>query len=67
MLVLLVSTWATYDIGLGLPKIAGMVVVLWVFFAFVREGCWPSGWWLGLLFFLVVGVGIAGLGLLGTQ
>ena len=45
-LMVLVSTWATYDIAASLPKISGMVLGLGAFFATVREGRLAKGWWL---------------------
>ena len=65
--MVLVSTWATYDISRSLPKISGMVLGLGVFFAVVRESGRARGWWLSLLLFLGFGVGIAGLGVFGTR
>ena len=66
-LMVLVSTWATYDIAFSLPKISGMVLGLGIFFAIVRESERPRGWWLALMLFLGAGVGIAGLGLFGVS
>ncbi len=65
--MVLVSLYATYDIAISLPKIAGMALGIGAFYAVVRLGQRPRGWWLSFLAFLTVGVGIAGLGLLGTQ
>lgn len=66
-LMVLVSTRATYDMALSLPKISGMVLGLGIYFAYARIGMRASGWWLGLLTFLCTGLGIAVLGVLGTQ
>ncbi|MCX6035506.1 MAG: hypothetical protein NTV38_11115, partial [Chloroflexi bacterium] len=65
--MVLVSLWATFDIGYSLPKISGMVVGFGVFFAVVREGERPRGWILGLLAFIGFGLGIAALGVFGTS
>jgi len=65
--MILVSTYATYDVAISLPKISGMVLAIGVFFATVREGRRPGGWWLSFIVFLAMGLGIAGLGLLGTR
>ena len=65
--MVLVSTWATYDIAFSLPKISGMVLGLGIFFAIVRESERPRGWLLALMLFLGAGVGIAGLGLFGVN
>jgi putative inorganic carbon (HCO3(-)) transporter len=67
MLMVLVSLWATFDIGYSLPKISGIVLGLGIFYAFAREGQTPRGWWLGFLLFLGIGFSIAAVGLLGTQ
>lgn len=65
--MVLISTWATYDIMLSLEKISGVVLGLGVFFAIVREGKSLLGWWLSLLVFLGAGVAVAVAGLLGTD
>lgn len=66
-LMLLVSTWATYDMALSLPKISGMVLGLGIYFTYARIGTRAVSWWIGLLTFLSMGLGIAILGLLGTR
>jgi putative inorganic carbon (HCO3(-)) transporter len=65
--MVLVSMWATYDLAFSLPKIAGMVLGIGMFFAVVREGKRPLGWWLCFLVYLMAGLGIAGLAVIGTQ
>ena len=65
--MVLVSLWATYDIGYSLPKISGMVLGIGVFFAVAREAGHPRGWILSLLAFLGIGLGIAALGVIGTS
>jgi len=66
-LMVLVSLYATYDVAVSLPKVAGIVLGLGVFFSVARAGLHPGGWWLGFTLFLVLGSGVAGAGLLGTQ
>jgi putative inorganic carbon (HCO3(-)) transporter len=66
-LMVLVSAYATYDIAISLPKVSGAVLAIGVFYAIAREGQRPGGWWLSLLAFLGMGLGVAGLGLLGTR
>jgi putative inorganic carbon (HCO3(-)) transporter len=66
-LMVLVSTWATYEIAFSLPKLSGMVLAFGVYFAVVREARRPRGWWLSLALYLGMGVAVAGLGLLGTN
>lgn len=62
--MLLVSLWATPDMTLSLPKISGLVLGLGIFFAVSREA--PRlGWSVAL--FLAFGLGIALLGLFGTN
>lgn len=66
-LMVLVSTYATYDMATSLPKVSGVVLGISVFYAIAREGQRPGGWWLSFLAFLGMGLGVAGLGLLGTR
>jgi len=66
-IMVLVSTWATFDIAFSLPKIAGMVLGIGVFYAFVNYGQRARGWYLCLGVFLAAGLGVAALGLVGTQ
>jgi putative inorganic carbon (hco3(-)) transporter len=66
-LMVLVSTWATYDISMSLPKISGMVLGFGVFYAVTREGSDAKRWWLILILFLCMGFGVAVLGLVGTD
>jgi putative inorganic carbon (hco3(-)) transporter len=67
MLMVLVSLWATYDINDSLPKISGMVLGIGAFLAVTRESTRMRGWILSLLYFLAIGLGIATLGVLGTN
>ena len=66
-LMVLVSLYATYDIAVSLPKIAGMVLGIGAFYAVARLGDRVTGWWWSLAAFLGAGVGIAGIGLLGAR
>lgn len=66
-LMVFISLWATFDINYSLPKISGMVLGLGIFFAFAREGQTQRGWWVSFLLFMIIGFGIAAIGLLGTQ
>jgi putative inorganic carbon (hco3(-)) transporter len=66
-IMILVSLYATYDIAVSLPKITGLVLGLGVFFAVARLGQDRSMWRLGAVAFLALGIGMAGVGLLGTQ
>ncbi|MBE3144767.1 MAG: O-antigen ligase family protein [Planctomycetes bacterium] len=67
MLMVLVSLYATYDIAFSLPKIAGMVLGVGMYYALVHSARAEKSVWVGLLVFLAAGLGIAGAGLLGTQ
>lgn len=66
-IMVLVSEWATYDLAFSLPKIAGMVLGIGIFFATVRVSESPRGWRLACAALLLMGIGLAGLGLLGTN
>ncbi len=65
-LMVLVSLWATYDIAISLPKVSGMVLGLGVYFAVVRAAERPHGYFLSLLAYLGLGLGIAALGVIAT-
>jgi putative inorganic carbon (HCO3(-)) transporter len=67
MSMVLVSTWATYDLRVSLPKISGMVLAVGTYFAVVREARGKVGWWRVLGVFFVCGLGVALIGLLGTR
>ena len=67
MVMLLVSLYATFDIQLSMPKIAGLYVAVFIFYgavAFTRQR--KHGLWYLLTFFFLVGLGMGGIGLLGT-
>ena len=66
-IMVLVSTWATYDLTLSLPKITGMMLAFSVYFAFSRYGATPNGWKLCLGVFFLIGLGIAGASFIGTK
>jgi len=67
MFMVLVSLYATYSIEISLPKIAGMVLGVGFFFAFVYSVKSENGIKWTLLLFLLTGFGISGVGLLGLQ
>ncbi len=67
MIMVLVSLYATYDIAFSLPKLSGMVLAVGVFFGVARESQRARGWWLSLLVFMGIGLGIAAISLLGTH
>lgn len=65
--MVLVSLFATYDVAVSLSKVAGMVLGIGVFFAFVREGQTSRGWWVCFWVYVLTGLGVAVLGILGTN
>ena len=65
--MVLISEWATFDLAWSLPKIAGMILGIGIYFALVRYGKSPCQWWGSLLLFIVAGFGISVLALFGTQ
>ncbi len=66
-LMVLVSLYATFDIAYSLPKITGMLLGLAVYYAVVQAAADRRSWALALGGFVLAGVGVAALGLLGTQ
>jgi putative inorganic carbon (HCO3(-)) transporter len=67
MLMVLVSLYATYSIEFSLPKIAGIVLGVGFFFAFVHLVKSENGIQWTLLLFILTGFVISGVGLLGLQ
>jgi len=66
--MILISTWATYDMVLSLPSITNVLLGLGLFFAIVRGSQNWKGWFLSFgVFVLGGGLGLAGLGLLGIN
>lgn len=67
LLMVLVSLYATYDINLSLPKVAGVLLGASVFFAIIN--CINSPRLLSLLLagFILGGIGLSVMGILGTQ
>ena len=67
MVMVLVSLYATFDIELSMPKIAGMVLGVAVFYAAVAYGrSRPNGIWHLVTAVLLFGVGMSAVGLVGT-
>ena len=66
-LMVLVSAWATYDIAVSLPKIAGVILGLGVYSVFAQFGRGRRGLFLLLSVFMAVGLGMALVGLLYIQ
>ncbi|MBI5648861.1 MAG: O-antigen ligase family protein [Chloroflexi bacterium] len=65
--MMLVSLWMTYDVAISLPKIAGVILGVGAFDCVASYGARARGWWIGLAAFLIVGLGVAFAGLIGTQ
>jgi putative inorganic carbon (HCO3(-)) transporter len=65
--MVLVSVVVTADLAFSLPKVAGMVLGFGAFFSVARVARHPRGLWITLALFLLCGMGVAGLGLVGTN
>jgi putative inorganic carbon (HCO3(-)) transporter len=68
-LMVLVSVFASRDLSASLPKIAGVVYGIGVYYAVVRACRAPRAapLWAGLGVFVLAGAGIAALALIGTR
>jgi putative inorganic carbon (HCO3(-)) transporter len=66
-LALLVSLFVTPDLAASLPKLAGMILGLGVYFAVLHHARRKDGWRRSLAAFLLLGSGVALLGLVGTR
>jgi len=67
-LMVLVSTWATYDIAVSLPAIANLVLGFGLLFAVVRDAGSIKTWLISLAIFVFgLGLGIAVIGLFGIN
>ena len=64
--MLLVSLYATYDLAVSLPKVAGVVLGYGLFFA-LAELPSPRAWRLGLAGLVAAGFSLAVVGLLGAR
>ncbi len=64
-LMLAVSLWATFSIDFSLPKISGLIFAFGVFFAIVRHS--ERNLHLTIIFVLVCGIGLGGIGILATN
>lgn len=62
-----VSLFATYDLTVSLPKLAGIVLGLGIFFAVAREARQPEGWWLCFGLYALLTFGMAVLAIIGAQ
>ena len=67
MLMVLVSLFATYDISQSLPKICGIVLGLAVYYCVVHRCTHRSAWAAAAGIFLLAGIGICLLAVLGSQ
>lgn len=67
LLMIIVSMFATPDMGLSLPKITGLLLHIAVFYAVVETVQTKQGLLRSLSFFLLLGIATVGLGLLSTD
>ncbi|MBI5828995.1 MAG: O-antigen ligase family protein [Chloroflexi bacterium] len=65
--MMLVSLYATYDITVSLPKIAGMLLGFAAYYVTVAWADRPRGGGVAMAAFLAVGAGVAVVGALGMQ
>lgn len=66
-LMVLVSLWATYDLGVSLSKVTGVLLGFAVFWTFARFGRNLDGWRWALVCLLVTSLGVVGISLVGTN
>ena len=64
-LMVLLSLYATFDIALSAPRIAGLILGLGTYYMVARFGQSTTGWWLSLAVFAALGLGVAGAALFG--
>ena len=67
LFMVLVSTFATFDLEFSLPKIAGLLFGVVLFFAIADIPRNGAALWTALYIFCLAGVALAGIGLLGTN
>lgn len=65
--MVLVSLLVTFDPVLSMPKVVGVVLGIAVFYTMVEKMERETAIWWGLALFIVIGCGIAILGLIGTN
>ena len=66
MVMVLVSLYATFDIAFSLPKVAGMVFAVAVYYAVVEYADSPRRLWIAVGVFLLAGLALSVVGLLGV-
>jgi len=66
MVMVLVSLYATFDIAFSLPKVAGMVFAVAVYYAVVEYADSPRRLWIAVGAFLLAGLALSVVGLLGV-
>jgi len=67
MVMVLVSLYATFDIAFSLPKIAGMVLGVAVYYAVAEYADSERRLWIVVGVFLLAGLGVSVVGLLGVN
>lgn len=65
--MVLVSTQVTFDPGASMPKVVGVVLGVAVFYTMVEKLRSEAAIWWGLSVFILIGCGVAVLGLIGTN
>jgi len=65
-LMVLVSSWATYDLRVSLSKITGVLLGFAVFWSFARFGHNTNGWRWCLVCLLATSLAMVGISLVGT-
>lgn len=67
LVMVLVSLLVTFDPALSMPKVVGVVLGVAVFYTMVEKMEDETAIWWGLALFIVLGCGVAMLGLIGTN
>ena len=66
-LMVLVSLYATYNVAVSLPKIAGVMLGIAAYYVCAQLAAKAEYWWWALAGFFGVGLGVAAVGLLATR
>ena len=68
LIMVLVSLYATFDLAFSLPKVAGIIYGVAVYYALVDAVDGSEGrLWLAVIFFIAAGSGVAAIGLFTAQ
>ena len=66
-LMILISTWTTYDLSISLPKISSAVIGIGIFFVTTEFAASQEGWIGGILLLVLFGVGMSLLSYMGMS